>query len=75
MEKTKEKIEVKETNKTTINNYQLEIILEKNGIDKSMTKLVMLHNINARMLKEEKEYLTNNIDHYNSIVSQYTIIN
>lgn len=72
--KTKEEIE-EAKEKLTINKYQLENILEDNGIDKSMIKLVMLFKLNARMMKDEINQYNNNIDKYNSIISQYQIIN
>lgn len=71
---TKEEIE-ESKEKLTINEYQLGNILSDNGIDKSMIKLVMLFKLNARMMKDEINQYNNNIDKYNSIVSQYKIIN
>lgn len=65
------------TEKQVINKYQFEKILEQNNIDKRMIQLVNVYNKLGfeKMLNSEKEDYNNYINQYNSLLSNYQLIN
>lgn len=62
--------------KKVINEYQFGKLLEQNNISKRMIQLVNVYEQLGfeKMLNSEKEEYSNNIDNYNSLLSNYQLI-